>query len=263
MVEEATRVPLNAGRRLARTLRHHRLPEVRQTQQGDVRRRPFGGHRGTGTPDSARSRHGRHRQDRAGQLQGAVHFAQARHGQAGPNAHQRLPLRIPHWRRLMSRQRSCAALSKCTSMRGWGPIRLPCCRPTRALPPRLASCCGFSPAFTTSWGMPLTRAPESTATTDTSPPRTESRSTTSRGTPGLRFRCRIEPLRVVGACADSGAPPACPRVSLNDKTGAFYKLKEPTALAKIGHARSQKFDFVVGLLPRHLYPCWQMKANTR
>ena len=58
-------------------------------------------------------------------------------------------------------------------------------------------------------------------------------------------------------------PPACPRVSLNDKSGAFYKLKEPTALAKIGHARSQKFDFVVGLLPRHLYPCWQMKANTR
>ena len=171
--------------------------------------------------------------------------------------------RIPHWRRLMSRLRSCATLSKCTSMRGWGPMRLPCCRPTRALPPRLASCCGFSPAFTTSGGMPLTRAPESTATTDTSPPRTESRSTNSRGTPGLRFRCRIEPLRVVGACAVSGAPPACPRVSLNDKFGAFYKLKEPTTLAKIGHAHSQKFDFVVGLLPRHLYPCWQMKANMR
>ena len=54
-------------------------------------------------------------------------------------------------------------------------------------------------------GNALTRAPGSTATTDTSPPRTESRSTTSRGTSGLRFRCRIEPLRVVSAFADSGA----------------------------------------------------------
>ena len=30
-------------------------------------------------------------------------------------------------RRLMSRPRLCAASSRCTSMRGWGPIRLPCC----------------------------------------------------------------------------------------------------------------------------------------
>ena len=87
--------------------------EVRPPQQGDVpRRRPHGGRRGP--PDTARSRDGRHRhedlrpdgghrQDRAGQLPGAVHPGQAWDGQAGTGAHRRPPLRIPHRRRRQAR----------------------------------------------------------------------------------------------------------------------------------------------------------------
>ena len=63
-----------------------------------------------GPPDTAGSRHGRHRhedlrphgrhrQDRAGQLPGAGHHGQARLGQAGPDARRRAPLRLPHRRR--------------------------------------------------------------------------------------------------------------------------------------------------------------------
>ena len=77
-----------------------------------TRRRPHGGRRGP--PDSAGSRHGRHRhedlrpdgghrQDRAGQLPGAVHSGQAGDGQAGTGAHRRPPLRIPHRRRRQAR----------------------------------------------------------------------------------------------------------------------------------------------------------------
>ena len=61
-------------------------------------------------PDTARSRHrrhrhedlrphGRHRQDRAGQLPGESDYGQARIGQAGPDARRSRPLRIPHRRR--------------------------------------------------------------------------------------------------------------------------------------------------------------------
>ena len=95
MVEEAPGVPEDAGRRQTGTLRHHRLLEVRPPQPGHVPcGRPHGGRRGA--PDQPRSRHGRHRpedlrsdgrrrQDRVGQLQGAVFNGQARHGQAGPH----------------------------------------------------------------------------------------------------------------------------------------------------------------------------------
>ena len=105
MVEEAPRVPEDAGRRQAGTLRHHRLLEVRPAKQGHVpRRRPHGGRRGP--PHQPPSRHGRHRhedlrshgrsrQDRAGQLQGALFHGQARHRQAGPHPHQQCPLRLP------------------------------------------------------------------------------------------------------------------------------------------------------------------------
>ena len=102
---------------------------------------PHGGRRGP--PDTAGSRHGLHRhedlrahgghrQDRAGQLPGAVHY-----GQAGerPSRDGCPPAASPtdtasgttagprSWR---SRPRLCAASSTCTSMRGWGPTPLPC-----------------------------------------------------------------------------------------------------------------------------------------
>ena len=108
MVEEAPGVPEDAGRRQTGTLRHHRLLEVRPAQPGHVpRRSPHGGRRGP--PDQPPSRNGRHRhedlrshgrsrQDRAGQLQGALLNGQARHRQAGPHPHQQRPLRLLHRR---------------------------------------------------------------------------------------------------------------------------------------------------------------------
>ena len=94
-------------RRERGTLRRHRVLEVRSAQQGHV---PCGGSHGggRGAPDTARSRHGRHRhedlradgghrQDRAGQLSGAVGNGQAWDGQAGPCTHGRPALRIPDW----------------------------------------------------------------------------------------------------------------------------------------------------------------------
>ena len=105
MVEETPGVPEDAGRRQAGTLRHHRVLEVRPAQPGHVPgRRPHGGRRGV--PDRARSRlgrhrhedlrpHGGHRQDRAGQLPGALLNGQARLRQAGPRPGQQRPLRLP------------------------------------------------------------------------------------------------------------------------------------------------------------------------
>ena len=131
VVEEAPRVPEDAGRRQAGTLRHHRLLEVRPPQPGHVpRRSAHGGRRGP--PHQPPSRHGRHRyedlrshgrrrQDRAGQLQGALFHGQAQHGQAGPHPHQQRPLRLLHRRGRQAgrswkpRPRWCAASTGRTS----------------------------------------------------------------------------------------------------------------------------------------------------
>ena len=101
------------GRRQARALRHDRLLEVRPPQPGHVpSRSPHGG--GRGPPDSARSRHGRHRhedlrthgghrQDRAGQLPRALDLGQARGRQAGAHPLRQRSLRLPQRRRRQAR----------------------------------------------------------------------------------------------------------------------------------------------------------------
>ena len=86
-------------------LRRHRLLEVRPPEPGHVpRRRPHGGGGGLPTPhrvgDGRRRHedlrpHGRHRQDRAGQLPGAGSHGQAGGCQAGAHRHRQAALRLP------------------------------------------------------------------------------------------------------------------------------------------------------------------------
>ena len=114
LVEEATRVPADAGRRQTRTLRHHRPLAVRPPQQGgctpaaalmevvEAHQIRLESRLGRYRHEDLRT-HGGHRQDRAGQLPGAVHYGQAGDGQAGTGAHRRPPLRIPHRRRRQAR----------------------------------------------------------------------------------------------------------------------------------------------------------------